>query len=330
MYCRLSACAVEILQNQMKPTFSEVHPELRQIAAHMPAVTLSRRNFRILRFLTKGRWGTVIPKGVRIENIYIAGRSPERNIRLRLYRGASMAVPAGALIWLHGGGFVSGSPEGDDGCCSQYAHEAGILVVSVDYRLAPEHPFPAALDDVQATFEWVAAQAGKLGVDPARIAIGGASAGGGLAAGLAQRLRDQGGIKPSFQLLIYPMLDDRTTQGSDPALLRYHTWNPGSNRFGWQSYLGTAYPPADVPAYAVPARRADLSGLPPAWIGVGSLDLFCRESSDYAQLLTQCGVSCQLEVVAGAFHGFDEMAPRAEVVKAFRRAQVEALKRALG
>jgi acetyl esterase/lipase len=216
----------------------------------------------------------------------------------------------------------------DDRRCSEFALEAGMLVVSVDYRLAPERPFPAGLEDGYAALVGLSARARDLGIDPARIAIGGASAGGGLAAVLAQRGQDRGAVRPVFQLLIYPMLDDRTGLSADPDEARRRVWFASDNCFGWAAYLGRDTDRSNPPAYASAARRADLSGLPPAWIGVGALDLFQDEDVAYAARLRACGVDCETVVVPGAYHGFDVVAPKASVVAAFRRAQFGALRRA--
>ena len=166
------------------------------------------------------------------------------------------------MLWLHGGGYVIGTPEMDDRACIEFARSLGLIVVSVDYRLAPAHPFPAALDDAWAAFNWMTNHSQKLALDPTRIAIGGASAGGGLAAALAQMACDRGGIQPTFQLLVYPMLDERTVLWEDIQDKDFLVWPRSSNRFGWESYLGLICGEDRVPSYAVPARREDLSGLP--------------------------------------------------------------------
>ena len=201
------------------------------------------------------------------------------------------ANPAPALLWIHGGGYVMGTAKQDDRLCRRFARELGVTVAAVDYRLAPEHPYPAPLEDCYAALTWLAA---LPAVDPARVAIGGASAGGGLTAALALLARDRGEVTPTLQLLAYPMLDDRSASG--PENPNYRLWSPKSNRFGWAAYLGNA-----DPNIAVPARHEDLSGLPPAWIGVGTNDLFHDEDLAYAERLTAAGVPCQVEVVPGAF-----------------------------
>jgi acetyl esterase/lipase len=169
----------------------------------------------------------------------------------------------------------------------------GIAVASVQYRLAPEHPYPAAVDDCYSALTWLT---GLPAVDPARVAIGEASAGGGLAAALALLARDRGEVSPALQLLSYPMLDDRSSSGSKNP--NYRLWSPNSNRFGWAAYLGDA-----DPQVAVPGHREDLSGLAPAWIRVGTHDLFHDEDLAYAERLIRAGVPCHVELAPGAFHG---------------------------
>jgi len=222
-----------------------------------------------------------------------------------------------------------GRPELDDVRCTQYVRKSGITVVSVDYRYAPKHPFPGGLEDSYSALKWVGLHSQELGVDAKRIAIGGESAGGGLAASLVQLAHDRREVKPVFQLLVYPMLDDRTVLRTDVEDRSHIAWNQKSNRFGWQSYLGEKCGTGNVPEYAVPARRENLSGLPPAWIGVGTVDLFHDEDTAYAQRLKRCGVECEIYAVPGAFHGFDTFAPRAPVVRDFRRSQIAALRRSL-
>ena len=240
-------------------------------------------------------------------------------VGVRLHRPAGVDQPGPALLWLHGGGYIIGTAQQDDALCRRFTRELGITVAAVDYRLAPEHPYPAPLEDCYAALTWLA----RLpAVDKARVAIGGASAGGGLAAALALLAHDRGEVTPALQLLAYPMLDDRS--GSRPDNPKYRLWSPKSNRFGWKAYLGTA-----DPKVAVPARRDDLGGLPPAWIGVGTNDLFHDEDVDYAGRLTAAGVPCRVEVVNGAFHGFDQMVPKAGVSQSFFASQCASLRTAL-
>ena len=231
-----------------------------------------------------------------------------------------------AVLWIHGGGLVIGHPAQDDDLCRDLAAEAGCLVAAVSYRLAPEHPYPAALDDCHAALAWLAE---RDDVVSDRIAVGGASAGGGLAAALALRARDEGPVAPVLQLLVYPMLDDRTAARTDLDESQVRLWNTTSNDFGWRAYLGQAPGSEGVDPLAAPARADDLAGVAPAWIGVGTHDLFWDENLDYAERLEAAGVPCELETVEGAFHGFDAVARKTDVSRAFRSAQAEAVRTAL-
>lgn len=239
---------------------------------------------------------------------------------IRLHRPPGQDGPSPALLWIHGGGYLFLTAEYNDDLCRRFSRTLGITVGAPEYRHAPEHPYPAALEDCYAALKWLTS---LPGVDPMRVAVGGESAGGGLAAALAFLARDRGEITPALQLLSYPMLDDRTVS-KDSGRRSYRLWNERSNRFGWKSYLGGADP--DI---AVPARRTDLAGLPPAWIGVGTADLFCDEDIAYAERLRDAGVPCHLEVVPGGFHGFDRVAFRASVARAYFDSQCQALRGAL-
>jgi acetyl esterase/lipase len=313
----------------VKKDYSNIHPELQQLARKFPAMTVSKNNLWLMRWLVRLTPPSKKPEDVIIKNIFIPGQDDQPKIRLRKYTPKTTAERTPVLIWLHGGGYVMGKPEMDDHVCSTYVHELGIVVVSVDYRYAPKNPFPAGLEDSYAALLWVASHAQQLGIDEKRIAIGGGSAGGGLTAALVQRAYDRQEITPVFQLLVYPMLDDRTCLRTDDGNNYYQAWNLKSNQFGWMSYLGKNYGAEEVPPYAVPARRHDLSGLPPAWIGVGSLDLFYDEAKTYAQRLTENGVNCEIKVVPDAFHGFDVFDYDIPIVKDFRTSQFAALKKYL-
>lgn len=245
-----------------------------------------------------------------------------------LYRPLNRDTPGGALVLVHGGGFVMGSAEGYHDVCSRFAAELGVLVVSVDYRCAPEHPFPAPLEDCYTALAWVHGHAEELGVDPARIAIGGHSAGGGLAASLAQLAHDRGEVPVCFQLLVYPMLDDRTVLRTDHSGRGVAVWTPSANEFGWRSYLGHDVSARERHPYAAASRRTDLAGLPPAWIGVGDLDLFHDEDVDYAARLLAAGVECELHVVPGMYHAAEKFRPQAPSMVDFVDRQLGALRAA--
>ncbi|WP_261569440.1 alpha/beta hydrolase [Frankia gtarii] len=232
-------------------------------------------------------------------------------IALRWYT-ARTSVPGPAVLYFHGGGMILGSVGLYDPWVARYVSATGVPMLSVEYRLAPEHPHPTPVEDCYAALRWLADHAVELGVDPARIAVMGDSGGGGLAAAVALLARDRGGPALAQQILIYPMLDDRNTT-PDPAIAPFAGWNHDDNITGWGALLGTARGGPDVSPYAAPARADDLTGLPPAYVEVGELDIFRDESIEYARRLSVAGVSIELHVHPGAPHGFDALGPETDV-----------------
>lgn len=250
-------------------------------------------------------------------------------IRVRVYRPKDQQGRLPALYWIHGGGYVMGDIEQDDRLMKQLVNRVGCVAVSVDYRVAPEHPFPIPVEDCYGGLNWLFHHADEFGVDSSRIAIGGASGGGGLSAGLALMVRDRGEMRVAFQLLIYPMTDDRNVTPASYAITDPRVWHREANRMAWKAYLGRDGGGDGVSPYAAATRATDLSNLPPAYIPVGALDLFVDENIEYAQRLIQAGVPTELHVYPGAFHGFDLFAPSAKVSKQFKLDRDNALKRAL-
>jgi len=295
------------------PDGSALHPELAKTARFIPRSLVNARSLKLIRRF-ESLQNRRTPDGVEVLTL-------SSGIGVRLHRPPVGTGSGGAMLWVHGGGYVIGTPTQDDVLCGRFARELGITVAAVKYRLAPENPYPAGLEDCYTGLKWLAT---LPSVDPARIVVGGASAGGGLAAALAQLAHDRGEIDVQAQLLVYPMLDDRSGHRPRPDDPGQRLWDKKSNRFGWASYLGGA-----DPEVAAPGRRADLSGLPPAWIGVGTADLFHDEDVAYAERLREAGVSCELEVVPGAFHGFDGLAAKSPVARSFFASQVEFLRPAL-
>jgi acetyl esterase/lipase len=301
---------------------ANVAAELRgpQLLVPLPPLRSGRTLQVMRRVITRP---SAIAEGVEMRTLTARANGSER--RVLVYERPDRVRPSGALLWIHGGGYVMGTPEVENEVCSRIALDLGVLVVNVSYRLAPEHPFPAGLDDCYTALAWLHEQADELGIDPDRVAIGGASAGGGMAASLAQMAHDRGGPSVSFQLLVYPMLDDRTVQRPVDALV----WNNRSNAFAWGVYLGHPAGQPDERPWAVPARRADLAGLPPAWIGVGDIDLFHDEDVEYARRLQEAGVHCELHVEPGMYHGADAIAGKVDSMRAFRTRMVAVLGEAL-
>ena len=229
-------------------------------------------------------------------------------------------------LHIHGGGYIIGSPEGSDTQNLLLAYEIGAVIISVDYRLAPENPIPAPLDDCYAALGWFHENSEELGIDRARIGIGGESAGGGLAAALAIKARDEGKYQVCWQSLTYPMLDDRTGDDENPGdpLVGEFVWTREFNQYAWSSYLADAKREAPQ----APGRLEDFKGLPSTWMFTASLDLFRDENIDYAQRLMSAGVSCDLVVYPGACHAFQQI-ETSELAQRFREDFTAALKRGL-
>ena len=235
-----------------------------------------------------------------------------------------------AVIFIHGGGFIVGHADTNLRLPQLAAQATGAFTVSVDYALAPEARFPVALEQCYATLAWLHRNAARLGIDPTRIAVMGDSAGGGHAAMLTIAARDRREFPIAYQCLIYPVLDDRTGSTREmPPYMGHFLWTPAANRFAWSSLLGMPPGSASPPLGSVPARVKDLSGLPPAFIGVGSIDLFCDEDIEYARRLAMAGISAELFIVPGAYHGFDIVAPEAKLTVQFQDVWQSALRRGL-
>jgi acetyl esterase/lipase len=238
-------------------------------------------------------------------------------------------VPVPALYYIHGGGMISGSSRDVLGELLDLADPVGAAVVSVEYRLAPETPHPGPVEDCYAGLVWTAEHAGEVGIDEQRLVLIGGSAGGGIAAALALLARDRGGPVLAGQLLIEPMLDDRNDTPSVHQMAELPIWNRAANEVGWTALLGDARGGPDVSPYAAPARAEDLSGLPPAFIDVGSADTFRDEDVTYASRIWQAGGVAELHVWPGGFHGFDGIAPQAALSRAAVATRVDWLRRLL-
>lgn len=234
-----------------------------------------------------------------------------------------------AILWIHGGGYLFGHPKQDDMICRNFVESLAVTVVSVNYRHAPAHPFPAPLEDCHSAWLWLQSNVAELQIDPQRIVIAGQSAGGGLAAALTQKLHDGSGIKPAGQALLCPMLDDRTALQTSLDAQRHFIWNNKNNRGAWHCYLGQEAGLSEVPNYAVPARRKDLVGLPATWIGVGAIDLFHEEDIHYATRMKQQGVDCELHVTEGAPHAFESIFYDSELAAAYWQSNFSFLRRVL-
>ncbi|TAL04361.1 MAG: alpha/beta hydrolase [Rhodospirillaceae bacterium] len=310
-----------------------VAPELRPVLDVFPSITPTDEGIALIRS-TVGSGLNRPPlsreqQEVRCEERLVPGSQGAPDVRVLVYTPPGKVAARPAFLHMHGGGYVLGTPELGDISNRTLAIEHGCVVVAVGYRLAPETRFPGALEDCYAALRWLHAQAKQLGVDRSRIAIGGESAGGGHAAALALLARDRGEVPICLQLLDSPMLDDRTGSSSGPhPYCGEFIWTSAHNRFGWRSLLGMEPGGADVPLASVPARAANLAGLPPTFIVVGALDLFLEEDIEYARRLIRAGVPTELHVIPGAFHGFGAAGGNAPQVQALLRFRRDALARA--
>lgn len=272
-----------------------------------------------------------LPKdaAVSVHDVYVPNGDGTGQLRLRIYEPAHAEGTLPGIYWIHGGGFLFGVPEQNEAQSIRFVKDVGAVVVAVDYRLAPEHPYPAPLEDCYAGLKWFFTHAEELGVDADRIAVAGASAGGNLCAAVTLLARDRGEFTPAFQMPLYPMLDDRmetpsSTEPTDPRV-----WNPDANRYGWHAYIGDIAGTDAVTEYMAPARAEDLSGLPPAYSMIGTLEPFRDEVIDYMQRLAQAGVPVELHIYPRTFHAFEAVARGTAYSRLVEDEYVRVLKKAL-
>jgi acetyl esterase/lipase len=264
-----------------------------------------------------------------IENYEVAANLDQHKIPVRVYRSTALSAAAPVLIWMHGGGFVMGNVPKDDDLCIGMAQAGRCVVVSVDYRLAPDFPFPAAPEDCFAVLEWVSSQPAALGVRPERIAVGGISAGGCLAASVALMTRDRNGPDLCHQFLFAPVTDDRLQSASSLRIIDPRVWSRDKAVMSWQMYLGESHHGKPSP-YAAPARARDLSGLPSTTIFVEEYDVLHDEAVDYANRLESAGISVELKSYPGTFHAHFAFAPDAAISKRTVTDMFNSVKRVFG
>ncbi len=311
---------------------AKIDPELMPALEMMPPEGMDFSDLPAVRAMSDKMFAdmaAMMPpvEGVETRDRFVPGPEGCPNVGVRIYTPEGNTDPMPGMLWIHGGGYIVGDLEADDHTMKQISSSVGCVIVSVNYRLAPENPFPAPIEDCYAALRWMVDAGAGLNIDNARIAVGGGSAGGGLAAGLAIYARDKAEVDLAFQLLIYPMIDDRNVTPSSHAITDPRTWDREKNLFAWRAYLGKAADADNISPYASASRAKDLSGLPPAYIAVGELDLFLDEDIEYAQRLLQAGVPTELHVYPGAPHGFDALAS-ASVSRRFIEERNNALKAA--
>ena len=304
----------------MELDYDRLDPELTPVLDLLPAAlaNITRSNIVVLRETMDEQRPETPATSVEIEKHVVP--TPDGDVPVFAYRRESVA-PQAALLWIHGGGYILGSAEDDR--ARMIADSLECTVVSVEYRLAPEHPFPAGPEDCHAALLWTVERAVQLNIDVQRLAVGGASAGGGMAAGVALMNRDRGGPDLAMQLLLYPMIDNLHDTPSG-QITNNPVWNQLTSFNAWEMYLD-GVPGKDASPYAAATRARDLSNLPPAYICVGAEDLFRDEDIEYARRLMAAGVACELSVYPGLFHGADSFAPQAAVCQRLERGFMHAL-----
>jgi acetyl esterase/lipase len=306
-----------------------VLPELKEGLSALPPFELTNETLPIIRETVPTLLPpTVIPDTISVREVYIPNSEGEKNLLVKIYEPKAKKGKLPAMLFIQGGGMVFGYLAMSDRICIQFAEGANCIVVSVDYRLAPEHPYPTPLEDCYSALVWMSKEADALGIDSTKIATAGQSAGGGLCAGLSLLARDRKGPSICFQMPLYPMLDNRSITSSSKAITDERVWNVSKNKFGWDSYLGGTAD-KDVSIYASPARAKDLRGLPPTYMMVGELDLFRDEDINYVRGLLEAEVPTEFHIYPGCFHAFDLFLPDTNISKFATAAFVDAMKKAL-
>lgn len=304
----------------------ELRPGLQRASQFLAGLTYNDASLSRLRQLMRA-WDSPLDAPAVTEHV-IPGAKGDPNVTVYV-TGISIGASRPAILHIHGGGFIAFRARDSLRAIQDMALTHNCVVVTVDYRLAPETRFPGPLEDVYATLRWIYQNAKDLGVDPQRIAVKGESAGATYGALLAIAVRDRREFSLCLQTLLYPTLDDRTGSVRHlPEQFGKYVWNPPANQYAWACLLGVAAGSRYVPENAVPARVKDLSGFAPAFIGVGSIDLFVFENMEYARRLMMAGNAVELVVVPGAYHGFDVLAPEASVTRQFATAWNQAMRRA--
>jgi triacylglycerol lipase len=318
------------MTNAEKASRRLVDPELLQALDKLPDYIVSSgrlADIRAERAAAAPPLASLADAQIMREEVWVPGTPGAPDVRLILTRQRAATQPQPLLLFIHGGGFVFGTAEGTGISDMRLARATGCAVASVDYRLAPETRAPGQVEDCYAALAWCHREAGSLSFDPERMAVGGISAGGGLAANLALMVRDRNEMTLRLQMLFCPILDDQTAARPVPAHLGEFVWTPQTNAFGWTALTGGEPGHTEILPYTVAARAADLQGVAPAFIDVGALDLLVLESLAFASRLIESAVPTELHVHPGAYHGY-ELLPGVLVAERAHRLRAEALSRA--
>lgn len=310
----------------------KVHPELREVFAVMPGMPITQESIEGIRAGIAQQISQLRSSSspnVETTEKFVPGTEGNPEVRVLIHRPKAQTDVLPGIYYIHGGGYILGTAEMFSSGCEHYAEQFNCVVVNVDYRLAPEHPYPAPIEDCYSGLKWFAENATELNVDPERIVVVGASAGGGLTAALSLLARDRKGPKIAAQFPLYPMIDDRCNTPSNEEITDERVWNGIGNRAAWDMYLGDFKDADDVPIYAAPARAEDYSDLPPTFTCIGDLDPFRDETITYVQRLRQCGVPVEFHLYPGGFHGFEGFVPQASISQQLTSTFESALKNTL-
>ena len=312
----------------MKVTNDMINPQLRRtgmLVRRLLTFENEKTFARAQSILARVRGVIKSKKLQAVQHMVQTSDNPE--LRVCVYKGLTPRPGAVGLLWIHGGGYGLGIPEQDLGFIEKFVQATNCVVVSPDYRLSIDAPYPAAANDCDHALLWMQKHAEELGIDDSRLFVGGESAGGGLTAAVTLMARDTKEVNVAYQMPFYPMLDDRmitpSAQNNDAPV-----WNSKANKLAWQMYLGNLYGTKQVPAYAAPARAQNYAGLPPTYTYVGSIEPFCDETKQYIQNLQQAGVPAEIDVYPGCFHGFDIMCGKSKIAQKATQKYIQRFKEA--
>ncbi|MGX1435560.1 alpha/beta hydrolase fold domain-containing protein [Mammaliicoccus sciuri] len=305
---------------------SKVHKELLDTFKNLKPMNLTEERLPSIRSANE-----MLLKPYTDEKItqkeYYAAHDDDIQIRLKVYSPVDQKGKLPVVLFIHGGGYMFGSVEGNDAKCAKYVEDVDCVVVSVDYRLAPENPYPAAINDCYLALQWIVNHSENLNVDIERLAVVGGSTGGGLTAALTLLARDRKGPKIKFQMPLFPMIDASCSTYSSNEFKDQRVWSKALNRFAWSMYLKGVE--GEIPKYASPMHETDFSNLPPTYTTVGSLDPFRDETMNYVQALTEAGVPVEFHLYPGGYHEFEAMVPEANISKKAIDESITALRNGL-
>lgn len=310
----------------MRITNEMINPEIRRRGSTIRKMFnfKSEKTFKRVQGIIPKVRGTMKTKKLQYSEEIIS--TPDNTgLRLCIYKSLNPKPNSVGLLWIHGGGYAIGTPEQDISFIEKFIDATNCVVVSPDYRLSIQEPYPAAVNDCYQALLWMKRNVKELGIRDDQLFVGGESAGGGLTAAVTLKARDKGEVNIAFQMPFYPMLDDRmitlSSQNNDAPI-----WNTRANEIAWKMYLKNLYGREDVPVYAAPAREKDYRGLPPTYTYVGDIEPFCDETQEYINNLKAAGVEAEIDVYPGCFHGFDIICPKSNIAQKAAEKYIEKFK----